>query len=191
MLEIRIHGRGGQGNVVAAYLLADAAARAHRYCQAFPAFGAERRGAPVTAFVRVAKRPIKRRDAVKSPAFLIVQDATLLHEPDLVTGLCPGGGILLNSQLSAAEIHKRHGLEVITLAASQMAEKRLGRRLPNVALLAAFNRLTGLLPARALEEALAARFKAAILEHNLLLAGDACAAVEAGLWKERAHASGA
>ena len=191
MLEIRIHGRGGQGNVVAAYLLADAACRAQRYCQAFPAFGAERRGAPVTAFVRVARRPIKRRDAVKSPAFLIVQDATLLHEPELVAGLRPGGGILLNTQLSGSEISTRHGLEVVTLAASQLAEQHLGRRLPNVALLAAFNRLTGLLPAQALEEALAARFKNAVLEQNLALARSAVEAVEADLWKEQARASGA
>ncbi|MBK6289581.1 MAG: 2-oxoacid:acceptor oxidoreductase family protein [Gammaproteobacteria bacterium] len=191
MLEIRIHGRGGQGNVVAAYLLADAACRARRHCQAFPAFGAERRGAPVTAFVRIARRPIKRRDAVKSPAFLIVQDATLLHEPELVAGLCPGGGILLNTPLSAREVRARHGLEVVTLAASQLAEQHLGRRLPNVALLAAFNRLTGLLPARALEEALAARFRSSVLEQNLALASSAAAGVEAGLWKEQARASGA
>ncbi len=67
MIEIRIHGRGGQGNVVAAYLLATAAFEEGRYVQAFPNFGAERRGAPVTAFVRIADRPIRRRCQVREP----------------------------------------------------------------------------------------------------------------------------
>ena len=78
MIEIRIHGRGGQGNVVAAYLLAAAAFDAGLQCQAFPAFGAERRGAPVVAFVRISETPIFRRNQVKHPAYLIIQDRTLL-----------------------------------------------------------------------------------------------------------------
>lgn len=191
MLEIRIHGRGGQGNVVAAYLLADAAFRAGRHCQAFPAFGAERRGAPVTAFVRIARRPILRRDAVKEPAFLVVQDVTLLHEPGLAAGLLPQGRILLNADATPAEVQARYGIEPVTLAADALAEAHLGRRLPNVALLAAFLKLTGLLPARALAEALAARFRGPVLESNLALAEAAAAAVPAGAWKEVARASGA
>ena len=191
MLEIRIHGRGGQGNVVAAYLLADAASRAKRHCQAFPSFGAERRGAPVTAFVRVARRPILRRDAVKTPGFLIVQDATLLHDPDLVAGLLAGGGIPVNSQLSAAEIRERHGLEVVAIHASRMAEEPLGKKFPSVALLAAFNALTRLLPDAALLEAIGERFRAKLHEQNLALAAVAAASVTPGLWKERARAAGA
>lgn len=191
MLEIRIHGRGGQGNVVAAYLLADAASRARRHCQAFPAFGAERRGAPVTAFVRIARRPILRRDAVKTPGFLIVQDATLLHEPDLAAGLLPGGGILVNTTLDAGEIRRRHGLEVVALPASALAERHLGRRLPNVALLGAFLALTRLLPTSALSEAIAARFATKNPEQNIALATAAAACVAAGAWKEKADAAGA
>jgi pyruvate ferredoxin oxidoreductase gamma subunit len=198
MLEIRIHGRGGQGNVVAAYLLADAASRAKRYCQAFPSFGAERRGAPVTAFVRVARRPILRRDAVKTPAFLIVQDATLLHEPELFAGLCAGGGVLLNTAASLDSVAERlacelpgRGVEVLTLPASQLAEAHLGKRIPNVALLAAFLGLTSLLPLAALDAALAARFKGPVLQGNLELVRAAAAAVPASAWKDRARAAGA
>jgi len=191
MLEIRIHGRGGQGNVVAAYLLADAAARAKRHCQAFPAFGAERRGAPVTAFVRVARRPILRRDAVTEPGFLIVQDATLLHEPGLCTGLRPGGAVLLNTEADAAELRERHGIDLLTLPATRLAEQHVGRRLPNVALLAAFLRLTGLLPQSALAAALEARFAQPVLAQNLALAEAAAALVPAGAWKERSRAAGA
>ena len=191
MLEIRIHGRGGQGSVVAAYLLADAASRAKRHCQAFPAFGAERRGAPVTAFVRVARRPILRRDAVKSPAFLVVQDATLLHEPDLLAGLRAGGGVLLNTEAAVTDIALPAGVELVTLPASRLAESHLGKRVPNTALLAAFLRLTALLPLSALEAALAARFRGEILERNIRLACAAAEQVGANLWKERARAAGA
>lgn len=99
MIEVRIHGRGGQGNVVAAYLLATAAFETGQHCQAFPSFGAERRGAPVTAYVRIAAQPIRRRCQVANPAFLLVQDAGLLHIPSTLEGLKPGGGILVNSPI--------------------------------------------------------------------------------------------
>jgi pyruvate ferredoxin oxidoreductase gamma subunit len=191
MLEVRIHGRGGQGNVVAAYLLADAASRARRHCQAFPAFGAERRGAPVTAFVRVARRPILRRDAVKSPGFLVVQDATLLHEPDLLAGLREGGGVLLNTEAELHDVALPRGVELLTLPASRLAEAELGRRVPNTALLAAFLQLTGLLPLSALEAALAARFSGETLARNVRLVQHAAQQVKANAWKERARAAGA
>jgi pyruvate ferredoxin oxidoreductase gamma subunit len=191
MLEIRIHGRGGQGNVVAAYLLADAASRAQRHCQAFPAFGAERRGAPVAAFVRIARKPILRRDEVKAPGFLIVQDATLLRESDLLEGLRPGGGVLLNADALPGHVVPDEGIDWIALPGSRLAHSHLGRRLPNVALLAAFMRLTGLLPAAALDTALAARFRGEVLEQNRALARAAMAEVEADAWKERSRAAGA
>jgi pyruvate ferredoxin oxidoreductase gamma subunit len=191
MLEIRIHGRGGQGNVVAAYLLADAAHRAKRHCQAFPAFGAERRGAPVTAFVRIARRPILRRDAVKSPGFLLVQDATLLNEPDLWSGLREGGGVLLNTESTVEATALPDGVALVRLPASRLAEAELGRRLPNTALLAAFLTLSGVLPLSALEAALAARFGGETLARNLRLVKTAAGEVRTGAWKERARAAGA
>lgn len=186
MLEIRIHGRGGQGNVVAAYLLATAAFEDGRYCQAFPAFGAERRGAPVVAFVRIADEPVIQRNEVAHPAFLIIQDETLFHEPHLVAGLKPGGGILMNSAMPSKQASAHYGQKMVTLPAGAMAMKAVGRPLANVALLAAFLSLTQVLPQEALAKALAGRFSGDVLEKNLALAAAAAACVRPGLWLKAA-----
>ena len=189
MIEIRIHGRGGQGNVVAAYLLATAAFEAGRYGQAFPSFGAERRGAPVTAFVRIADTPIRRRCQVREPAFLIIQDEALLHVAGVLDGLPTGGGILVNSSRTPDELDVTTGHEVITLPASKLASEVLGRPVPNTALLAAFLALTDLLPQQALIKALAERFAGDILGRNTGLVERAADMVPAGRWQEESHAA--
>ncbi len=189
MIEIRIHGRGGQGNVVAAYLLATAAFEEGRYGQAFPNFGAERRGAPVVAFVRIDERPIKRRNQVLTPAYLIIQDQALLNTPGVLNGLLPGGGILVNSTLSSEELSGQLDREVVTIPATGLAKQVLGRPVPNTALLAAFLSLTGLLPVDSLGKALSGRFKGPVLEKNLQLIRQASELVPGGLWKEANHAA--
>jgi pyruvate ferredoxin oxidoreductase gamma subunit len=189
MIEIRIHGRGGQGNVVAAYLLATAAFEDGRYAQAFPSFGAERRGAPVTAFVRIADRPIRRRCEVLEPAYLIIQDEALLHTQDVLNGLLPGGGVLINSNRTSEELSVSVGHSVVALPASSLASEILGKPVPNTALLAAFLNLSGLLPQDALIKALAERFKGDVLEKNISLIEKAAQLVTPGLWKEEAHAA--
>jgi pyruvate ferredoxin oxidoreductase gamma subunit len=192
MLEIRIHGRGGQGNVVAAYLLAAAAFEEDRHGQAFPNFGAERRGAPVVAFVRIANRPIRQRNQVQKPAFLIVQDQALLYVPGVLDGLAPGGGILVNSNQSSSALSAEAGVDLITLPAASLAREILGKPVPNTALLAAFLSLSGALPLSSLSKALQKRFKGAVLEKNLQLIEHAATQVSAGLWyKEDMYASGA
>lgn len=191
MLEIRIHGRGGQGNVVAAYLLATAAFDAGRYCQAFPNFGAERRGAPVTAFVRIATHPIRLRSQVRDPAFLIVQDDSLLGGPGTLAGLKPGGGVLVNSEEETSALADRLGLPVLALPATALAREILDRPVPNVALLAAFLTATEILPLAALDTALTERFRGDVLRRNRKLLERAAATVPAGAWKtdaEVAHA---
>jgi pyruvate ferredoxin oxidoreductase gamma subunit len=187
MIEIRIHGRGGQGNVVAAYLLASAAFEEGRYVQAFPNFGAERRGAPVTAFVRIADRPIRRRCQVLDPTFLIVQDDTLLNLPDITAGLQAGGALLANSTRESAELEAQLGCPVITLPAAALAQEILGRPVPNTALLSAFLELTGLLPRAALVKALGQRFHGTVLENNRQLVERAAAQVPGGAWQEDLH----
>ena len=97
MRELRIHGRGGQGAVVASKFLAVALFREGKWVQSFPAFGVERRGAPVTAFLRVAESPILLRCEITAPDDLIVLDPTLVEAVDVTTGLKPGGTILINS----------------------------------------------------------------------------------------------
>ena len=191
LTEIRIHGRGGQGNVVAAYVLATAAFEAGRYCQAFPAFGAERRGAPVAAFVRMGDRPISRRNQVSAPDHLIVQDESLMNEPGLLDGLTPGGGILVNSNATSEVLGDRHGRDMVALPATRLAVELLGRPIPNVALLAAFLSLTELLPLTALEKALAERFSGEVLKRNLALVRATPDLVPGGLWKEARRAASA
>jgi len=185
MIEIRIHGRGGQGNVVAAYLLAMAAFEEERYGQAFPNFGAERRGAPVMAFVRIANTPIQRRNQVLTPAFLIIQDQALLHVPGVTDGLLPGGKILVNSNLSSAKLSNQLNKEVVAFPASALAQQILGRPVPNTALLAAFFSLTNLLSQQSLVKVLKKRFKGEILEKNLQLIQQAAQQVPAEQWKEK------
>ena len=182
MIEIRIHGRGGQGNVVAAYFLAMAAFEVGRHGQAFPAFGAERRGAPVMAFVRIDEQPIRRRCQVPEPGFLIIQDEALLHVPGVLDGLKEGGGILVNSTRDSADLSNEFGREMVSLPAAAMAKEILGRPLPNTALLSAFLDLTGLLPQEALIKTLAHRFKGGVLEKNTRLVQEAAGVVPANAW---------
>lgn len=98
MRELRIHGRGGQGAVIASKVLAVALFREGWQVQSFPAFGVERRGAPVTAFLRVADEPIRLRCEILAPDDLIILDPTLIGALDVTAGLVPGGGILINSE---------------------------------------------------------------------------------------------
>ena len=98
MRELRFHGRGGQGTVVASKLLAVALFREGRQVQSFPAFGVERRGAPVTAFLRVSDAPILLRCEITQPDDLVILDATLIGATDVTAGLKAGGSILINSQ---------------------------------------------------------------------------------------------
>ncbi len=194
MLEIRIHGRGGQGNVMAAYLLATTAIEEGREAQAFPSFGAERRGAPVTAFVRIADVPIRRRCQVQTPHFLIIQDPALLHVPGVTSGLREGGAILADGA-PEPEFDAALGCPIVRLPATRLAVEHLGRPVPNTALMAAFLTLTGILPVDSLIKALGNRFKGDVFERNKRLIEAAAGQVPAGLWqdamKEVSHAHGA
>lgn len=187
LTEIRIHGRGGQGNVVAAYLLATAAFEAGRFGQAFPSFGPERRGAPVAAFVRIADRPVRLRSQVHNPRFLIIQDEKLLHVSGITGGLLPGGGVLVNSRRSAEQLRVPGAARTVTIPATALATEILGLPVPNTALVAAFLALTELLPLAALEKALARRFQGEMLDRNRRLVGAAAARVQAAVWQEEAE----
>lgn len=184
MIEIRIHGRGGQGNVVAAYLLAMAAFEEQRYGQAFPNFGAERRGAPVIAFVRISDKPIRRRNQVLHPEFLIIQDQALLHVQGILDGIVPNGGVLVNSTISSEVLSQQFNLDIISIPATGLAKQILGRPVPNTALLAAFLGLTGMLTQESLARVLQKRFKGATLEKNLKLIEAAIEMVPLNHWKQ-------
>src|SRR5664280_145387 len=99
MIEVRFHGRGGQGAVTAAEILAKAAFEDGKYCQAFPFFGVERRGAPVMAFTRIDDQPIRRRYQVYKPDYVVVLDDGLLEVVDVFSGLKEGGKVIINLSL--------------------------------------------------------------------------------------------
>ena len=175
---MRIHGRGGQGVVTAAELLSLAAHADGRQAQAFPSFGSERMGAPVTAFCRIDERPIRRREPIAEPDAVVVQDPTLLHHVDVFGGLRPDGYVLINSrrsidELGLDELHLRHERGVVmSVPATEIARARLGRPIPNVALLGGLLALTGLVSLDSLERAILERFPGPTGEANRRAARD-------------------
>ena len=179
MWQVRFHGRGGQGVVTAAELLAMAAFTDGKSAQAFPSFGSERMGAPVMAFCRLDDKPIRTRDAVTSPDVLIVQDATLLHQVDLFAGLTPRGFVLINSTRSLKALHLEEFLSTVPVGhvcafpAADLALKHLKRPLANAPLLGGFAALTGLIRLASVESAIRQRFPGAIGEANVAAAREA------------------
>ncbi len=179
MLQIRIHGRGGQGVVSAAEMLSVAAFRQGRHAQAFPSFGSERTGAPVVAFCRIADHDIRLREPILEPDVLIVQDPTLLHQVDVFQGLKPEGWVLINSRhdfhaLGLAEIEQRFRPErLTTVPATEIALRHLGRPLPNAVLLGGFAALSGLITLDAVAHAIRERFAVQLAAGNIAAAAEA------------------
>jgi len=146
MLEIRIHGRGGQGGVVALETLAGAYFKSGRYVQVFPEFGAERRGAPVAAFLRVDSNPVRLRCKIYQPDIIIVLDPVLLNSVDITEGLKKGGWILINSDKTPAELSRVYkGFNIASVNATAITLKYgLGSKtspIVNTTMLGAFCRL--------------------------------------------------
>ncbi len=150
MHEIRFHGRGGQGTVVASILLAKAFFNAGYYVQTFPVFGVERRGAPVEAYLRLDKKKILIRSNVYTPDHVVVQDAKLLGNVDVVKGLKPGGSILINSKDTPDNLAHFSGFRLAFVDANHIAVKNnLGTRthpIINTAMIGAFARIMDMLP---------------------------------------------
>jgi len=157
MIEVRFHGRGGQGAVIASEVLAAAAFREGRYVQAFPSFGVERRGAPVMAFTRIADRPIRLRCQIYEPDHIVVLDPTLLEAVDVTAGLKEGGWVIINSEREPAAFNLPKGFRVATVDANSIAIKhKLGPKsapIVNTAILGAFAKATGIVGLEALAEA--------------------------------------
>jgi len=127
MVEIRFHGRGGQGTVVASKVLADALAKEGNYVQAYPEFGVERRGAPVFAFIRIDNKPIYDKSRIYAPDHVVVVDPTLVDAIDVTEGLKEGGWIIINSDKKPEEFRLAAKFKVATINATAIAVKnRLG-----------------------------------------------------------------
>ena len=194
MFQVRIHGRGGQGVVSAAEMLSVAAFDEGRYAQAFPSFGSERMGAPVTAFCRIDDKEIRLREPVMQPDALIIQDPTLLHQVDLFSGLSPSGYILINSTRSFDElgigefVRKFAPDRLCTVAATELAMKHVGRPLPNAALLGGFAAISGQITFDSVAKAIREKFPGKVGEANVAAARAAYEGVLATRAKEAAHA---
>jgi len=140
--EIRIHGRGGQGAVTSSQVLAIAAFNDGKYCQAFPSFGVERRGAPVESFTRIADRTINVRQHVYEPDYVLVLDPTLAEAVKLESGLKDSGIMIINSNKKAQEFKFDTKAEVKTIDVTKVALEVIGKPFVNVAVLGAFAAIT-------------------------------------------------
>jgi len=161
LVEIRWHGRGGQGAVTSAELLAKAAIEEGKYAQAFPAFGAKRRGAPVIAFDRInSKEPIRIRAEIAEPDVVVVLDSSLLHIANVTSGLKEKGVLVINTGRPLQDIESELGnkWKLVVIDATKIARELLGVPIVNTTLLGALIKATGVVKLESLCEPLRQRF---------------------------------
>lgn len=149
MIEIRWHGRGGQGAKTASLLLADAAFNTGKYIQGFPEYGPERMGAPITAYNRISNSPITIHSAIYEPNYVVVVDDTLLDTVDVTAGLKENGAIVINTTNDAETLKKKlNGYKggIYTIDARSISIDALGKYFPNTPMLAAIVKVSGVIP---------------------------------------------
>ena len=152
IVEIRWHGRGGQGAKTASLLLADAAFNTGKYVQGFPEYGPERMGAPITAYNRISSERSTVHSNIYFPDYVVVVDETLLHSVDVTAGLKKEGAIVVNSGKAPAELRpllKGYEGKVCTIDAGKISEEELGKNFPNTPMLAAIVKVSGVVEADA------------------------------------------
>ena len=148
LIEIRWHGRGGQGTKTASLLLADAAFNTGKYIQGFPEYGPERMGAPITAYNRISDDPITVHSNIYEPDYVVVVDDTLLETVDVTSGLKKTGAIVINTTKSEdylKSVLKGYKGKVYTIDARKVSTEALGRYFPNTPMLAAIVKVTGIM----------------------------------------------
>ena len=148
LIEIRWHGRGGQGAKTASLLLADAAFNTGKYIQGFPEYGPERMGAPITAYNRISDEPITIHSNIYEPDFVVVVDDTLLEAVDVTAGLKADGAIVINTTKTPDEVRgllKGYQGKVCTIDARTISEETLGKYFPNTPMLAAIVKVSGIM----------------------------------------------
>jgi len=161
LVEIRWHGRGGQGAVTTTEMLARAAIAEGKYAQAFPSFGPERRGAPVQAFNRVdSKEPVRIRADITEPDYVVVLDPSLLDKVNVTSGLKKGGYVIVNTRKSASEIKSEFKIDypVATVNASKIAREVLGVNIVNTTMLGAVIKITNVIDKKSINEPIELRF---------------------------------
>ena len=176
MVEIRWHGRGGQGAKTASLLLADTAFNTGKYVQGFPEYGPERMGAPITAFNRISEERCTIHSNIYEPDYVVVVDSTLLTAVSVTSGLKKEGAILINSNKPPEDLrHLLEGYEgkVYTIDAGTISEEELGRNIPNTPMLGAVVKVSGIIPEDQfiadMEQSLQHKFasKANVIDGNL------------------------
>ncbi|MFH0892386.1 MAG: pyruvate ferredoxin oxidoreductase subunit gamma [Candidatus Falkowbacteria bacterium] len=159
MHQIRIHGRGGQGVVTAAELIAIAAFNDGRKSQAFPSFGVERTGAPIEAFARIDDKPIRRREHIYEPDVLIIQDSSLLSSVPVAKGCNKKTMVIINTSKQKTEIKiDLPPKNIYVIDATKIALEEIGRNIVNTVILGAFARVTGLISLESLKKAVLQKF---------------------------------
>lgn len=160
MIEVRWHGRGGQGAVTSVELLAQAAIGVGKYAQGFPSFGPERRGAPVAAFSRIDDKKIKVRSGIYKPDVVIVLDSSLIGLVDVMDGLKPDGKLIVNTPKTTEEIRKElnFGGTVATVDGTGIARQEMGVPIANTTMIGALLKLIGVMELDAMKEAVEHRF---------------------------------
>jgi len=176
LLEVRWHGRGGQGAWTASELFARAAIYEGKYIQSFPEFGPERMGAPVAAFTRISTEPIQIHCAVYNPDVVAVLDPTLLKTVPVTSGLNEEGTIIINSKENPADTRKMLNTDkgkIWTVPATEIAMRILGRPITNTAMLGAVARITGAVKLESIEKVVEERFRRDIAEKNVAVVKEA------------------
>ena len=162
LIEIRWHGRGGQGAKTASLLLADAAFNTGKYIQGFPEYGPERMGAPITAYNRISDKPITIHSNIYEPDYVVVVDDTLLESVPVTAGLKKEGAIVINTTKSPEYLkEKLNGYDgnIYTIDARKVSEETLGKYFPNTPILAAIVKVTGIMSDEAFLEDMKGSFK--------------------------------
>ena len=176
IVEIRWHGRGGQGAKTASLLLADAAFNTGKYVQGFPEYGPERMGAPITAYNRISSERSTVHSNIYEPDYVVVVDETLLSAVDVTAGLKAGGAIVINSGKSPAALRpllKGYAGKVCTIDADRISEEELGKTFPNTPMLAAIVKVSGVVEPDAFVKDMEASFhhkfasKPQVIEGNM------------------------
>jgi len=182
MIEIRWHGRGGQGAKTASLLLADAAFSTGMYVQGFPEYGPERMGAPITAYNRLSPEPLRVHSNIYEPNLVVVVDETLIGPVNVTAGLKEGGAIIVNSQKSPEEVRAQfpgYDGRLYTIDAKAVSVKNIGKNMPNTPLLAAVVKVSGIMTEEEFYENMRGSFahkfasKPEVLEGNMNAIRDA------------------
>lgn len=175
LIEVRFHGRGGQGVVTAADFLAIAGFKEGYYTLSFPTFGAEKRGSPVASFLRISDEPIVVRDEIYNPDYVVVLDPSIFEAVNVTSGLKENGVLIANYPKGSEDLkaYLKTNVKVLTINATKIAMKILGRPITNTAMIGAFAGATGIFELETLKKTAEEFFESHLVEKNLLVIEEA------------------